>query len=65
LRLYLTTTTDQVVDDWLLAPASYHNNQVMPALFEQVSERVVLGDGAYDNPGLKRCWFNSLASPFA
>jgi Transposase DDE domain len=50
LRLYLTTTTTQVVDDWLLAPASYHDSQVLPAVFEQTSERLVLGDGAYHNP---------------
>ena len=50
LRLYLTTTTNQLVDDWVLAPASYHDSQVLPAVFEQTSERVVLGDGAYHNP---------------
>jgi hypothetical protein len=50
LRLYLTCTTDQVVDDWVLAPGSYHDSQVLPAVFEQSSERLVLGDGAYHNP---------------
>jgi len=34
LRLHLTTTTGQVVDDWLLAPAAPHDSQVMPAFFE-------------------------------
>lgn len=50
LRLHITTTTNQVVDDWVLAPASYHDSQVMPALFEGVTDRVALGDGAYHNP---------------
>jgi hypothetical protein len=53
MRLHLTTTTDQVIDDWLLAPASHHDSQVMPALFEQLDERVVLGDGAYHNPAVE------------
>ena len=50
LRLHVTTTTTQVIDDWLLAPASYHDGQVMPALLEGLSERLVLGDGAFHNP---------------
>lgn len=50
LRLYLTCTTNQVIDDWVLAPASYHDSQVLPAVFEHSSERLVLGDGAYHNP---------------
>lgn len=50
LRLHLTTTTSQVVDDWLLAPAAPHDSQVMPAFFEDRGECVVLGDGAFHNP---------------
>lgn len=50
LRLHVITTTNQVVDEWLLAPASYHDSQVMPVLFEQASERLALGDGAFHNP---------------
>ena len=49
-RLHLTATTDQVVDDWLLAPASYHDSTVMPAMFEQAHALLVLGDGAFHNP---------------
>lgn len=52
MRLHLTTTTNQVIDDWLLAPASYHDSQVMPALLEDVSDCIALGDGAYHNPAI-------------
>lgn len=34
LRLVLTTATTQVVDDWRLAPASYHDSVTMTALLE-------------------------------
>lgn len=50
LRLHLTTTRGQVVDDWVLAPAGPHDSQVMPALIEGVEQRLLLGDGAYHNP---------------
>lgn len=50
VRLYLTTTTNHVIDDWVLAPASYHDSQVLPALCEQLQDTVVLGDGAFHNP---------------
>jgi hypothetical protein len=50
LRLHLTTTTDQVVDDWVLAPASIHDSQVLPAFFEHVYGYIGIGDGAYHNP---------------
>lgn len=50
LRLHLTTTKGQVVDDWLLAPAGPHDSQVMPALLEGAAGALVLGDGAYHNP---------------
>jgi Transposase DDE domain len=52
LRLHMTTTKDQVIDDWLLAPAAHHDSQVMPALFEDSSDCVGLGDGAFHNPAV-------------
>jgi hypothetical protein len=55
-RLHLTATTDQVVDDWLLAPASYHDSTVMPAVFEQAHDLLVLGDGAFHHPALEPVW---------
>jgi hypothetical protein len=50
LRLGLTTTLDQVVDDWMLAPASYHDSVTLPALLEEETSLQVLGDGAYHRP---------------
>ena len=51
-RLALTTSKDQVVDDWMLVPASHHDSQTLGALFEQRHGLLVLGDGAYTNPVL-------------
>jgi hypothetical protein len=53
LRLHVTTTVGQVVDDWLLAPASYHDSTPMGALFEQAHDLVVLGDRAFHSPALE------------
>jgi hypothetical protein len=50
LRLVLTTTTDQVVDNWMLAPASHHDSVTMSALLEDHESLQVLGDGAYHCP---------------
>jgi hypothetical protein len=49
-RLHLTTTTDQVIDDWLLVPAAVHDSQVVPVLLGDAHDLVVLGDGAFHNP---------------
>lgn len=49
-RLHLTTTTHGVVDAWVLAPAAIHDSQVLPALVEDATCQVLLGDGAYHNP---------------
>jgi hypothetical protein len=53
LRLHITTTVGQVVDDWLLAPASSHDSTPMSAVFEQAHDLLVLGDGAYQSPTLE------------
>jgi Transposase DDE domain len=53
LRLHVTTTIGQVVDDWLLAPASLHSSTPMSAVFEHSHEVLVLGDGALHNPTLE------------
>jgi hypothetical protein len=50
LRLHVSATKGQVIDDWLLAPASHHDSQVMPALLEATTGCLVLGDGAYNAP---------------
>jgi len=50
LRLDLTTTHDQVIDQWMLAPASLHDSTTMPALVDGQAELLLVGDGAYHNP---------------
>ena len=50
MRLVLTTSAQQVIDDWLLAPASAHDSVTMPAALEGRHALLVLGDGAYHNP---------------
>lgn len=50
LRLYLTTTTEQVVDQWMLAPAAHRDGKMTPALFEDAYNLWVLGDNAFHDP---------------
>lgn len=52
VKLFLTTTTTQVVDQWLFAPASYHDSEVMGAVLEDVYDQTVLADGAFHKPVL-------------
>jgi hypothetical protein len=54
LRLVLTTSITQVVDGWMLAPASYHDSTTMTAALEDDDTLLVLGDGAYHSPGNER-----------
>jgi hypothetical protein len=49
-RFCATTTTDQVLEQWMLAPASYHDGTLTPALFEDTYGLWVLGDNAFHNP---------------
>ena len=49
-RLHLTTTTRQVIDQWMLAPASHHDGTLPPALLEDTQELMVIGDNAFHNP---------------
>jgi hypothetical protein len=52
LRWHLAVTADQVVGNWLLAPAPYHDSQLMWPLFlfDEQGRLVVFGDGAYVSP---------------
>jgi len=50
MRLYLTTTTTQVVDQWMLAPAAHKDAKLTPALFEDAENLWVLGDNAFHDP---------------
>ncbi len=49
-RLHLTTTTAQVVDQWMLAPASHHDGTLTPALLDEATGLWVMGDNAFHNP---------------
>jgi hypothetical protein len=51
-RLHVGTSMDQVIDNWLLAPASIHDSQVT-ALYEgeDIAGLVMIGYGAFNNPG--------------
>jgi hypothetical protein len=51
LKLHLTATTNQVVDQWVLAPAAYHDSQVITPVLEGATNLDVLADGAYNEPG--------------
>jgi hypothetical protein len=48
VRLQVTATTDQVVDEWWLVPASVHDSKA--GMGEGVQEQVLLLDGAYHDP---------------
>ena len=50
LRLVLTTSTEQVVDGWMVAPAAPHDSTTMSAALEDDESLLVLGDGAYHSP---------------
>lgn len=50
LRLHLNVSAEQVVGSWLLAPAVYHDSQLLWPLYEEQRHLVVLGDGAYVSP---------------
>jgi hypothetical protein len=50
VRLTITTTTDQVLDRWMLAPASCHDSSTFSDALAGTAPSLVLGDGAYHNP---------------
>jgi len=49
-RLHLTTTTNHVVDQWMLAPASHHDGTLTPALMEDAHGLWVVRDNAFHHP---------------
>jgi len=51
-KLHLGTSTEQLVDEWVLAPASMHDSQ-MNGLYQgkPLPGLQMLGDGAFNNPG--------------
>lgn len=57
LRLHLTTTADQMIDEWLLAPAAVHDVKVLNALVPDSHDLVLVGDKAYNDAELQaRLW---------
>lgn len=57
LRLHVTTTANQLIDEWLLAPASYVDGKVLEALVENQQDLIVIGDKGYTDAALEeRLW---------
>ncbi len=53
LRLHATVTTNQLIDEWLLAPAAYADNKVLAALVENNYDLVLVGDKGYTDADLE------------
>jgi hypothetical protein len=57
LRLHLTATPDQLIDEWLLAPAAAHDAKVVDALVLDCRDLTLIGDKAYNDTELEqRLW---------
>ena len=53
LRLHVTTTVNQLIDEWLLAPASYVEGKVLEALVENQHDLILIGDKGYTDADLE------------
>ena len=49
LRLHLTTTDEQLIDEWLLASAANHDGKVLEELVYNSSDLWLIGDKAYND----------------
>jgi hypothetical protein len=57
LRLHVTTTVDQLIDEWLLAPASIPDLQALDDLALDCRDLVLIGDKIYNDAELEeRLW---------
>ena len=57
LRLHTTVTVSQLIDEWLLAPASIPDPQVLDALMLDDRDLIVMGDKIYNDAELEeRLW---------
>lgn len=57
LRLHATVTADQLIDEWLLAPASVHDVKVLDTLVSDNRDLSIIGDKAYNDAELEqRLW---------
>jgi hypothetical protein len=50
MRLYLTVSNAQVVDQGMLAPAGPRDSKVMAAFLEDAHDMIFFGDGAFHDP---------------
>ena len=56
-RLHTTVTGDQVIDDWMVAPAAVPDPQAMEALVAARRDLTLIGDKIYNDVGLEtRLW---------
>lgn len=49
-RLHLSVAVDQMIDDWVIAPGSYLDFKVLPALCEGKHDLIYIGDRGYNSP---------------
>ena len=57
LRLHVTVTVNQLIDEWLLAPASFVDGKVLEAVVENQRDLVLIGDKGYTDAALEeRLW---------
>ena len=57
LRLHVTTTVDQLIDEWVLAPASIPDPQVLDELVLDCRDLILIGDKIYNDAELEeRLW---------
>ncbi len=50
LRLHLTTTLSQVIDQWLLVPAAPRDSKMAQVVLKDSAPRTVIGDNAFRDP---------------
>jgi len=53
LRLHLTTTVDQLIDEWLLAPAAVLDPKALEALLQDCQDLTLIGDKIYNDADLE------------
>lgn len=49
-RVHLSVALDQMIDDWVIAPGSYVDFKVLPALCEGKHDLIYIGDRGYNSP---------------
>jgi hypothetical protein len=51
-RVYVSTTMDQLVEQWMLAPAAPHPNKVAEGFFEDTTDQIIFADNAFRDAAL-------------